>query len=630
MAWSEATTMQRRAQAIATLLAVLIALPVSAASWGGRGFYEPDTQLDVDEGFMYLVPDQSSDTGVRQVYFSIYSGFYVATANANSAVVGSSVMNYPSNVHAFLGVWKDCNGDGYIGTIEGGLLEYRSTLLLGKTICPEVRGLDVHAPGYFPTHNDGEWVREFLWIGPDYILSSTTETGCYHTPTTRECTRRENATNPFNIADEGARIWADFGLPDDAPKASCPVNPRPRGTYQSTGGFLRYVDCFSNWKITGSVNDADNQNDLSGTLGVRIGFDDAAYNRPDKSGSVLNQKNPYGQESDKSYASAWDCSAESRILVKDETGPAPSTPVTHQSGAKKGVKITSPLTSTLADIYVNYTDDGGYYYPHSSAQGPHPDLLHGINRPGVPTFDPTGSPAGTVNHTLEGAAGDCDGRTGMGTNSDVYSIDEDDFEASPLQRVRTDIMYTFFEGTRAHDEDGVEKELNGVLGQGTPQDDFGVGVAPTFSGTPAWFGSPGYVVSRNPYVNRDNLQPWGAVYMTAYAKVTRTDIQTAGGSGTYGSTHCAGATPLTGSFECNVNKWYPLPVPKPGQVTGRNQWHAVVGDTYNLKDTDCWDAGPTKYAPNVAPSLLTEKQCERPTPPDAVADAAALVNWATS
>ena len=606
--------MQRRTQAVATLFALLMAVPASMATWGGRGFYEPDTQYDVDQPWMYA--DPPTGTGA-QVYFSTYSGQYVATANANSALLKTNVMSYPTNIHAFLGVWRDCNGDGYIGTIDTLALEYRAELLLDSSVCPIDR-TDPHSPNFFPTHNDGSWVREFLWIGPDHRLFQTTETGCYWTPDAFSCTRRENATNPYNIVDEGALIWADWGLPTDGASTSCPVNPRPRGTYQSTGGFLRFVDCHTRWRVTGAVNQGAAALGLDplaeALVGRPVSFGDSDYNRPDQSRSVLNQPNPYGQPSDDSMVTAWDCSAE-RTEVSDPFNGQTFYEDERVTVSSHGVRYTSPTTGGQG--HANLTNDRNKVQPlwsHDANGGRGDDFLPGVNQPGNVGVNPAGSPAGTVNETMEGATGDCDRTYGQGETSDVYDLDESDFEGTPPIRVRTDIMYAFTEGTRAHKKEGAEKELNGILGQGTPQDNFGVGVANPLLGSPSWFGSPGYAASRNPYFSLDTLQPWGGVYLTSYARVTRTDVQLPAGTarGIYGSDHCADETPITGSFQCDADKWYPIANPKPGQVTGRNLWHAVVGDWYNLKDTDCWDAS-TEYAPFVNSAIISERPpCDRP------------------
>lgn len=73
--------------------------------------------------------------------------------------------------------------------------------------------------------NDGEWVREFRWIG-----------------------WTDNAANPQGRAaavfnDPWTAVWADIGLPGAAPTMACPGMPPP-GTFSSTGAFLAFADCY--------------------------------------------------------------------------------------------------------------------------------------------------------------------------------------------------------------------------------------------------------------------------------------------------------------------------------------------------------------------------------------------------
>lgn len=245
------------------LLLSMVAAPASG-TWGSLGSFEPDTLHDVEDGFMWLEPDVSDDTGVRQIYFNAILAPSKPWVNPNSGALQSRIQlpGFQSPM-AFLGIWKDCNADGYIGHAETALLEYRSTLLLGIPICPEIRGLDIYAPGYHPPHNDGEWVREFLWIGPT-----------------------SNAANVFGIAqrvlgDEEARVWGDEGKPGSRPSPVCPVNP-PTGTFATTGGLIAYADCHGNHGVTKRFNAVDAQ------LSAGLGFPDPES--PQCSGSIANQR----------------------------------------------------------------------------------------------------------------------------------------------------------------------------------------------------------------------------------------------------------------------------------------------------------------------------------------------------
>lgn len=583
------------------LFAVLImAVPTGLAEWKGRGFYEPDTLVDRTSGFMF--PNADTSVSGEKVYFSAYVGYYVATVNQNIGTLGSNIAPYPSNIHFMLGTWKDCNKDGYVGQAETALLEYRSELLmLDSSMCPPKATPSPIPSNWFPSHNDGQWVREFLWIGPDHVLPDTGNSGCYDHPTTADCVRDENNTNPFNIADESARVWADWGLPADSATASCPVNPRPRGTYQSTGGLLRYVDCPTSWRITGAVNGAvATANDAGVTALDALSFSDAAQNRPDESASLLNQKNPYGQPSDAAFVEAWDCNADP-LLVEDETG------MTHQV-------VTDPTSGE--PIHVNASGDARDGDPRGN---PNPDSGNTILRVNqvrsTPGVNSGGSAAGTANSTFEGATGDCDRSYGSGENSNLYELDEADFEGTTPLRVQNDVFGLFYEGTRNKAQPGsTDATVDQTLGIAHPPGlGEGIGYMQQGGGT-YWFGTPGYAVSRNPYVNRDTLALWGVVEFTAYAKVNPAlGLTIPGGAthkGVYGSPHCNGILPITGAWECDGVKWWLQPDGNGGTVPGRNMWQAVNGDVYNLLDVDCMDATPAKNVPS-ATGTAANKFCRR-------------------
>ena len=597
--------MNARHIALTIAAMMLLTVPLGAAEWRGRGFYEPDTAQDVAGGFMYNDPDTGT-TGAK-VYFSAFPAYYVLSPNHNSAALGTQAAPYPTNLHAVLGVWKDCNKDGYIGTPEGLFTEYLSALLLDTSVCPPTPTVDHADESFTPVHNDGQWVREFLAIGPDFVAGA---------PGTEDDQGPEhvNNTNHFNLADESARIWGDWGLPEDETKASCPVNPRPTGTYQSTGGFLRYADCFSNWRVTGQWNDVAH---LAGQPG--LAFDDAAKERPDQSATPLNQPNPWGQEGDASYVSAFDCSQP--ITYHDNDG------VTHQV-------VTDPRDGS-AVLYVNATDENYDRFV--------------MGTPGAPSINPGGSAAGTVNETGEGAGyawnwasfafdfvwgdgatadeGNCDRDDDDGgvMSGQIYEAEEVPFEGTTLQRTQTDVYYNFDEGpntgtlARSDEPICVEDEPSGIdecrdaPWRGWPSDG-GQAITQTTLAAASrgtWFGNPGYAVSRNPYVNRDDLSPWGGVYYTAYAWVDTAAIgaTVAGATGVYGSPHCTSAgTPITGAFNCDPDAWWR----NSDGTSLQTDWQVLPGKLYNLRDIDCWDASNRVTGGAVHTGLIGARTCARP------------------
>lgn len=602
--------MNTRLTLAVVVTAALLTLPLGAAEWTGRGFYEPDTARDETSNGIFLTPDVDPNPNTKKVYFSAFSAYYVLTPNHNVGTVGSNIMVYPTNMHAILGVWKDCNKDGYIGLPEGVAWDYLSVLLVDTSVCPATDPGDHNATGFAPVHNDGTWVREFIPVGPDYETGGADQGAEW-----------QNNTNHYNIADEAARIWGDWGLPEDAAKASCPVNPRPQGTYQSTGGFLRFTDCLANWRITGTFNTVAH---LAGQ--DSLAFDDAPQERPDQSASPLNQPNPWGQEDDASLVTAYDCNADP-VVVEDPLGP--QTVADPTGGQLTGDGPTAifgedgELTAELGETFVTYM-------------------------PGAPGVNPAGSAAGTVNETVEegamatggldqagsdfvftggaGATCDRDDDSDAGWSqgyAHIYGVDEAPFEGTTPKRSQTDVYYGFTEGNPEGTALTTD-EAPGCLDDEIPEtcapiededmpyrgwpDDLGLAVDQLSFGSGTWFGAPGYIASRNPYVNRDDLTPWGGVYFTTYAYVNpNLGLSLPGVVGTYGSPHCTGTTEITGGYWCSADKWWL----NPDGSSLKTDWMVLPGQPYNLIDFDCYDASPVKNSP-ANTGLIGAYQCARP------------------
>ena len=561
--------MHRRTVLVIALALATITPSVALAEWRGRGFYEPDTERDVLGGWMFANPDVSP-SGSR-VYFSAYGGQSAGShtpLNPNSALLGTQIMPYPTVVSALLGVWKDCNKDGYVGIAEGiGFAQWPASDngvystedvndLLGEDDpgVPIVRThtfgsdasynamllttLDVCPPG--TPHNDGVAVREYMGIGP-----------------------RIDADEVFPIEDNAARVWGDFGYPEDSAQASCALNPRPRGTYQSTGGFLRFSDCFLNWRITGAVNDVAAQTGLS-----MLSFGDAPHNRPDQSGSVLNQPNPWGHEDDDAYVQAFDCSAP--VEHHDDTG------MTHVGvDDPTGGQLSGPQQVPGVVTITIFNKDTHRLWIANVSDEDHDIFVAG--GPTAPQANPGGSMGGTVNETTEAQSGtgSCDRNDDAGVvgSGEIYEAEEGNLEGTASKRVQTDHWFS-----------------------------------PSFD-EEYWQGALGYVASRNPYVNRDNLQPWGAVVVSIYAYVSPAPGLTfaSAATGVYGSPHCSGATEITGAFNCDADQWYR----GPNGEDIASDWQMRVGASYHALDVDCYDAAVARGTPGPFESV-GQTICERP------------------
>lgn len=266
-------------------IALLLSMPTFALAWGGKGDAEPDTLIDRTAGFMQQGVPPAGPGGQEYVYFSAFAGTnaYLAGStsfNTNFATVGSKIQGYPYQVYAFLGAWKDCNGDGFIGFGDNGLFEYRSELLVGPFNtgnCPVQPATAHNLP-----HNDGVWVHELLPIGWDTGASF------------------EN--NPLNLNDSTSRVWGDWGLPGDPPSGQCYVRPWPYGSVHSPGGLLKHLDCFAGNRVSGAIQSVT---DATGTT--------STYN------SIMATQ-PWGDEKDASDAQVWDCSQPQLVHQQVGTG----------------------------------------------------------------------------------------------------------------------------------------------------------------------------------------------------------------------------------------------------------------------------------------------------------------------
>ena len=537
----------------AIALALLTAVPMATADWMGRGWSEPDTSFD-QSNLNFNDPDTTE--GASKVYFNVYFAQDDVTSNPNVGTLGSSVHAYPTRAYALIGQWKDCNGDGYVGNPEG-FLQWYPSQLADASICPAIEP-NYGRPGQLVVHNDGTWVRELLTIAP----YAGDEPDAYW----------------FNVDDPAVKVWGDWNLPNEGPIDTCPVTPLPQGSLQSTGGLLRYVDCHPSWRITGTVNDA-----AAAAGDESLGFSDAPRERPDQSATPLNQPNPYGSEEDASYVTVFDCSQ-----------PPVSQSVSDPTGGQ--------LEPVFGDeeIVVNVT-----YMPM-----------------GTPAVNPDGSPAGTINETEEGVApaalvdnwtGSCDREDDVGSNGEIYGLVESDHEGVVGARARTDFDF----GYVAPSTSGCTSPNNRL--QCTPDRTHVTGDASCYSAvvsfnavscsTDIWFGNPSYTASRNPFVNRETLVPWGASYASFYAYVSPSSGILPGGLGVYGSDHCNGLAPITGEFDCDRGNWYRGP---DGEDISAEHY-AYVGDEYNLRDVDCYDHSPSVN--NGLPGLLSvvgERSCSRP------------------
>ena len=624
--------MQHKNVIAITLVAALAAVPMAGA-WSVDGGWEPDTQRDLDDDYMWTEPD-TSESGER-VYFNVVQNTFTGLPfNPNTAITKSAIRNAPiQSFHAYLGIWKDCNADGYIGLADGAIGEYRSELLLDSTICPAGS----------TAHNDGQWVYEFRWIGPNDLSNETT------------------FGHIRGINDTSARVWSDFGLPGEAPGGSCPINPQPAGMTASTGGLIDYFDCIANQRITTTINDADA---AAGGAGLYMDPDS-----PQTSDSLLNQRfpahlwyDPYGETNDEktglleeyeshrgdeshsknSAFSTWDCS--------NPRGTAEVTDPTGQLGA-----VEDP-TGLLFDEPIAFTDEDGVIVAIPSANpslnnptGSYQDALNDTES-GI-TFG--GYPFASSENPHRGCEGDETFLQGETTNEASFGGTN-----TNVGKMRTDTHFAFDSGSFLAAPDSFDNNVDAcvlndvppgcadtiIVPDGTIPDDTpyegGIAYYRSWQG-PVWRGLINWV--RDPQVvNRGDLQPSGASYMTTYAYVNSALFAPGSlppaGTGVYGAEWCDGATTgIVDGFDCDKTHWWnpkydasntAMPTqtantdetcydPETQEFDGRagcRDLGAVPGQEYQLRDIDCYD-GMVVYGLVYASlaQIATTGVCTRPT-----------------
>ncbi len=182
---------QLRTLILIMVTATMVLVPAATANWKVGGSNEPDTAYDTSSQ-MWADP---TETAQNMVYFNVWGvDSVVGVLNPNVAMTGTAIRPaMPMKFTAVLAIWKDCNGDKYMGHGEAGLLEYPVALYAADALAGV--GEQNCAVGPF---NDGSTVREVLWISGD------------EAPATPD---------PAVVYAPGTAIWGDWGLPGDHPSA---------------------------------------------------------------------------------------------------------------------------------------------------------------------------------------------------------------------------------------------------------------------------------------------------------------------------------------------------------------------------------------------------------------------------
>ena len=191
-----------RMRAVPTLvLLVVAAMPLALATWHSPGDTagEPNSAYD-DPNHMFF-STTTSPTSAR-VYFHAFLAPAGASANVNGLLspLGLGTQQPAGKFFAWLGEWRDCNDDGYIGDGATAQETYPASQA-NPAICA--------APD---PHIVGTTAKEFRWIGP----TST------------------------DIADAGARAWVDLGTAGAPPGSPPRTSPDEQLVYNNGATGARW------------------------------------------------------------------------------------------------------------------------------------------------------------------------------------------------------------------------------------------------------------------------------------------------------------------------------------------------------------------------------------------------------
>lgn len=553
---------QRTPLILSVVLAALLAAPTSNAGWGAYGSFEPDTSFDAGSLRMWTGADSTSNTPLR-IYFDLFQTQASTTLAPNSAALGTRLHAQPlSQFHALLGVWKDCDRDGYIGNGATGLVEYRAELLPSGGPCARGWGGET-------TFNDGQWVVEFFAIGAaDPCSFRDAEFRSAQCGGIRAFER-----DPVTINSNGTLVWLDIGVPGAPADAGCRIAPPPRSATASGGGILAYATCFDDEREIVIFNQIDRAVDPDDSLGLY--FDDP--HRPQDSDSLLDPHFPVNLFGDSR-------TGQPGLIERDTDQPAftvfdcePGTGYTPVSGLSVDPTDNRTVHPQVHDPTASWWDGAELVYESiagdctTSTDNPlnafvYEDTISSARSSDPPAGEARSHADDALKFRTEGRGADLDLSTGLPTDDDV--------------RVVTDEANRF---------------VDTLVGERAPRD----GGSPHARGQvqgPLW-------TSRLLWQRVQTTQP---VYVTAYARLNHSDISAHNWRlptalpATFGAEACGASAGNVGAADrngwvCDPSRWYKaddgtdtMPYTAGGADHGR-PLAARVGELYDLVDVDCYD-----------------------------------------
>ena len=529
--------------------AAFVAAPLASAEWKAYGSYEPDSRYDDDDFLHTLTPAQYKAAGATKakIYFNAYvqadTVYAGGSINPNNGVTRSQQLYTPSNTWlALLGIWNDCNGDGYVGLAETAVREYRSEILTAAQLaaCPAESKAEIKTAG----RTTGTLIIEFITIGREGL----------------------GVQDPFTIVDPAALIWGDHGKPvPDAgdiefytpaqDPAGCGVGGLggPKGSYDSLGGVLDNAEC-----VTGRAGIPVWNAVVPGLLGAQYEFTGDSYDQP---GHPVGDRETFGRDDSRqnSFVAWSDCDRNpivnyGTVLGSDRNGHGPRPP-----RAQPAVNPNGNVAGTYNETYESVVQNC-----KTQKEG---DASSDFDRE---FYD-----------TLEGSSG-------ANGAQPVLGKAHSDFNFVYKEMSRNAIPC----GPAFRSQDCGVSVLNGPLGSSTMgQNSF-------------WSTGENLVAGpRGTFSTRATADGrlTNASYYTFYAAVGSASLlkgDTPGGQGEYTSGFCGsggyeqtGATQYHYGWNCNKNEWN-LGGDGTIQFT-----QAYPGLAYQFRDVDCFDGTLVKGTP---------------------------------
>lgn len=519
-------------------IALLLLLPASSATWYSHGSYEPDTAMDAESGFGW---DDPPAPGVRnRIYFNAFTTQTGVWQNPNVGAAQTRMETVGSEYQeAILGVWVDCDQDGYVGKAETLVREYPAVLLLDTSVCPPTNGPSGTWNGQ---HNYNGWVTELIPIAREFTPSF-----------------RTNVADARVYRDISARVWGDAGAPDDDLGPTCAFDALPPGSARTTGRILDHADCYLALMIeTTSAREYHGLSDAPLGLaeensGMSTGLRTSDGKRWAGEAHPL-ERETLGDENGQSMVKVFDCNGWNPTWITRHEPPGSDLDHLYLEGI---------------DVDVDSVNEGG-----SLAA----TLLYYTRVPAQDTNDGS-TPCGDTEYD---------------NYQETYGIVEDstyDFYGS----VKDGANWNF----RWH----AQSRGSGAafpIGPGRAGTSSDLGIEPLSNACreahciPSRWYADLATARKLPSIARADLASGTAelahaVYRTFYAYVgsgvLSRGLATPGGLGVYGSTACGSFTSgIHGGWQCDSDQWRETYF-EYGFESAR------VGDTFQFRDVDCYDGG---------------------------------------